>query len=290
MEFADNLNRLADSLLTAGASAFNRGIERETLRTSMDGALAATPHPKAFGSKLTHPLITTDFSEAQLELITGVHDSVQGLVAELALIHRAVCQGLGDGDNDELLWAASMPCLLDSAAPIPLAHYGKSNLGRLKTTYRSGLGLRYGRAMQTVCAVHYNFSLSDKLWTALQAQEGDPAPAKDYRSRRYFDLMRNFHRYSWLLVYLFGASPAVCNSFLRDREHELLPFDDSTAYLPHATSLRSSNLGYRSDTQSAEMNPCYNSLDTYVNGLASAICKPYPPYARLGEQVNANVL
>ena len=250
------------------------------------GDLAATPHPAAYGSKLTHPHITTDFSEAQLELITGVQRSAAATLEELALIHRVVHQGL----DDELLWAASMPCMLGEEASIPLAYFGQSNLGRLKTSYRSGLGLRYGRAMQTISAVHYNFSLSDELWDALQAKEGGKGSAKDYRTKRYFDLMRNFRRYGWLLLYLFGASPAVCNSFLRGRRHGFKALDEGTAYLPYATSLRSGSLGYQSDTQAAELDVCYNSLEGYVGSLASAISQPYPAYAGRGEQLNENVL
>lgn len=267
----------ARDLAKAGLLVFNRGIEREALRVAPDGALAASPHPAAFGSKLTHPQITTDFSEAQLELITGVHQSREALLEELDLVHRAVCQALGE----ERLWPASMPCRLPADAAIPLAQYGVSNLGRLKTCYRSGLGLRYGRAMQTICAVHYNFSPSEALWRALQAREASREARKDYRSRRCFDLMRNFRRHAWLLLYLFGASPAVCNSFLRGRSEALAPFDAQTSYLPHATSLRSGELGYQSHAQAEALNICYNSLTTYVGSLAAAICKPHPPYQAL---------
>lgn len=277
----------------AAPVAFNRGIEREALRVSPSGNLAATSHPEFLGSKLTHPFVTTDFCEAQLELITGVHQTAQEALAELRQVHQFVYSGLGD----EILWSASMPCVLAGDGDIPLAYYGESNLGRLKTTYRSGLGLRYGRAMQTICAVHYNFSLADETFDALYAAEGATGPTADYRTRRYFDLMRNFRRWSWLLAYLFGASPAVCNSFIKGRRHNLAAFDEGTAYLPCATSLRSGNLGYQSDIQARLINICYNSLDNYVEGLASAICQPHPDYEAAApsagnshRQVNASVL
>ncbi len=284
------LDALADKpeLLT-----FNRGIEREALRVNLAGNLAATPHPAFLGSKLTHPKVTTDFSEAQLELITPVHTSPGAALDELLAIHGYIYQGL----EDEVLWSASMPCMLQDNDAIPVAYYGDSNLGRLKTTYRNGLGYRYGRGMQTICAVHYNFSFSNPFWQWLKALEQSDEPCRDFQTRRYFDLMRNFRRYSWLLTYLFGASPAVCNSFIKGKQHSLQPFDEGTAYLPFATSLRSGNLGYQSDAQAKNMSICYNDLAGYVGSLASAICTGYAPYADIGvvkddefRQVNANIL
>lgn len=272
---------------------FNMGIERETLRVTPEGSLALTPHPAFLGSKLTHPRITTDFSESQLELITPVHHSASAALEDLASVHRFIYSGLAS----EILWSASMPCVLQDDEAIPLAYYGESNLGRLKTTYRNGLGYRYGRGMQTICAVHYNFSLSDAFWAWLHnAEHADESP-QAFRTRRYFDLMRNFRRHSWLLTYLFGASPAVCNSFLRGKSHVLQPLDEGTAYLPYATSLRSGNLGYQSDAQSANMRICFNDIDSYVSTLASAISERYPPYEAIGlrqdgeyRQVNASIL
>jgi len=270
---------------------FNRGIEREALRVTAGGKLADTPHPEKFGSKLTHPLVTTDFSEAQLELITPVFPTPESALEKLEEVHRYVYTGI----NDEILWSASMPCVLDKDDAIPLAYYGESNLGRLKTTYRSGLGHRYGRGMQTICAVHYNFSLGDSFWTWLRDAEGSSESLKDFTTRRYFDLMRNFRRFSWLLTYLFGASPAVCKSFVGGKSHTLEDFDEGTLYLPYATSLRSGNLGYQSNTQAEQMNICYNNLENYVSSLAGAICTPLPEYEAINAtgdylQVNANLL
>lgn len=267
---------------------FNRGIEREALRVTPEGQLAQTPHPEFLGSKLTHPSITTDFSEAQLELITPVHQSPEESLAELDRIHRYIYSGL----EDEILWSASMPCLLQEsllqesvlseASAIPLAYYGDSNLGRLKHTYRHGLGIRYGRGMQTICAVHYNFSFNDQMLIWLKDLEKSQETLSDFRTRRYFDLMRNFRRYSWLLTYLFGASPAVCNSFVRNRDHSLQAFDEGTAYLPYATSLRSGGLGYQSDIQANHVNVSYNSNREYVTSIADAITTSYPGYTDLG--------
>ncbi|XOV86287.1 MAG: glutamate--cysteine ligase [Pseudomonadota bacterium] len=287
--YAKATTALANNPDTLG---FRRGVERETLRVDLQGNLARTPHPAFLGSKLTHPSITTDFSESQLELITPVANSIDETLATLDEVHRFVAQGL----SNEVLWSASMPCVLQGDNTIPLAMYGSSNLARLKTTYRHGLGQRYGRAMQTICAVHYNFSFPDSFWTLLASVEGELA-SKEYKSRRYFDLMRNFRQLSWLPVYLFGASPAVCNSFVKGREHNLVRFDEGSLYAPGATSLRSGNLGYQSDTQGGMLHICYNSLENYVSTLARAICTPHEPYLAAGVkvgneylQVNGNVL
>lgn len=274
-----------DEKLTALAASgnrnllsFNRGIEKESLRVDTQGKLAGTPHPPFLGSKLTHPLITTDYSEAQLELITPVTSSVSEMMSTLNDIHRFVYSGL----NDELLWSASMPCVLQGDKNVPIAQYGASNLGKLKTTYRNGLGYRYGRSMQTISAVHYNFSFSDEFWGQLAAIEDNSAQSREYRSERYFDLMRNFRRFSWLLIYLFGASPAVCDTFVRGRSHNLENFDEGSLYTSGATSLRNGDLGYQSDTQSSLVNVCFNSLSDYVATLTEAICTPYEQYEKLG--------
>ena len=271
---------------------FNRGIEREALRVDASGKLALTPHPLFLGSKLTHPTITTDFSESQLELITPVAHSADQALTLLNDVHRFVYSGL----NDEVLWSASMPCVLRDDPNIPLAQYGTSNLGRLKTTYRNGLSTRYGRAMQTICAIHYNFSVDKSFWQHLAVLENQTHD-KHYRSRRYFDLMRNFRRLSWLPVYLFGASPAVCKSFVQGRQHQLQEFDAGSLYHQNATSLRNGDLGYQSETQAGMLNVCYNSLENYVSTIASAIGTPHAHYQKLGVkrddqylQVSGNIL
>ncbi|HIG42061.1 MAG: glutamate--cysteine ligase [bacterium] len=276
-----------EALLTVDPQAllFNHGIERESLRVDDHGNLARAPHPSFLGSKLSHPTITTDFSEAQLELITPVSQSVSETLQTLTDIHRFVYSGL----KDESLWSASMPCVLQGESKIPLAYYGTSNLGKLKTTYRNGLGNRYGRSMQTICAVHYNFSFTGKLWEEMARIE-NTENTTDYRNQRYFDVMRNFRRFSWLAVYLSGASPAVCNSFVKGREHNLDPFDEGSLYKAGATSLRNGNLGYQSDAQSDLMNICYNSLDNYVGNIARAVITPFGSYTDIGSRKDGEYL
>ncbi len=269
----DRLHRLSPDVLGRLA----RGIEKESLRVRPDGMLADTPHPRGLGSALTHPRITTDFSESQLELITGVHADARSCLAELTAIHQAVHRQIGD----EILWAASMPCGLPPDDAIPLARYGTSNVGRAKTVYRQGLSHRYGRRMQTISGIHYNFSVPEAAWPILQRADGDARSEQDYRTAAYFGLIRNFRRRSWLLLYLFGASPAACSSFLAGHPHGLQSLEGGTLHLPHATSLRMGPLGYQSDVQSS-LAVSFNCLESYSKSLSRALSEPYPAYERIG--------
>ncbi|WP_454709372.1 glutamate--cysteine ligase [Delftia acidovorans] len=241
-----------------------RGIEKEGLRVLPSGSLALTPHPLALGSALTHPHITTDYSESQIELITGARLGVQECLDELVQIHQFVLRSLRDAGG-EMLWSSSMPCQLPTDETIPLARYGSSHSGRSKSVYRMGLGHRYGRRMQTISGIHYNWSL--------------PGVA----SEQYFSLIRNFRRHAFVLLYLYGASPALCPCFVEGREHGLKPLGNTgqALYLPHATSLRMGRLGYQSDAQ-ASINVSYNGLEGYANSLHEALTHPYPAYEMLG--------
>jgi len=254
-----------------------RGIEKESLRVRPDGTLANTPHPAALGSPLTHPHITTDFSESQLELITGVHTEVDSCLDELREIHQFVYRHVGD----ETLWCASMPCTLPADRDIPIGRFGSSNVGRAKTVYRTGLSHRYGSRMQTISGIHYNFSVPESAWPPLQQAAGISGPVQDFQDAAYFSLIRNFRRHSWLLLYLFGASPAVCSTFVAGRDHGLQPLVPGTLYLPWATSLRMSPLGYQSAAQGS-LQVSYNNLDTYAHSLSDALTHPYPAYEKIG--------
>ncbi|MYD46188.1 MAG: glutamate--cysteine ligase [Gammaproteobacteria bacterium] len=254
----------------------NHGLEKEALRIDRHGYLSKKPHPEALGSSLTHPSITTDFSEAQLELVTGVHSSIESCMQEMEEIHRFVYDVL----DNELLWPSSMPCMLRGEKSIPLADYGNSNVGRFKRVYRQGLALRYGKYMQTISGMHYNFSLPDALWAHYAKLQG-VEDSIEFRNQSYLGLIRNFRRYTWLLVYLFGTSPAVCGSFLAGRAHELEPFDGESYYLPYATSLRMGSLGYQSTVQ-GRYYLSYNTLLDYRKSMLLLLSKPYPPYEELG--------
>jgi glutamate--cysteine ligase len=257
-----------------------RGIEKESLRVLPSGNLSQTSHPVALGSALTHPLITTDFCESQPELITGVHTTVEGCLDELCDIHRFVYGVL----DDELLWSSSMPCMLGQDDQVPIATYGQSNVGRTKNIYRRGLGARYGRLMQTISGIHYNFSIPDPLWSVIAQIQGTQ-DTRGFRDDAYFSLIRNFRRHSWLLIYLFGASPSLCKSFVKGKPHNLESFDEGSLFVPQGTSLRMGRLGYTSDAQSS-LHVSYNSLAQYANSLLDAMTRPYPPYERIGVKVD----
>ncbi|MFZ4479950.1 MAG: glutamate--cysteine ligase [Rhodoferax sp.] len=282
--------------LTGGQAQLLRGItrgfERECLRVDGAGALARTPHPRALGSKLTHPWITTDYSEALLEFITPPSQDPEFPLRFLRDIHRFVAPNLGA----ESMWASSMPCALGDDQDIPIADYGSSNAARFKYVYREGLSLRYGRKMQTIAGAHYNWSLPADFWLALQDCCPGPGQAQDFVSERYFGLIRNFLRFGWLVPYLFGASPAFCESFLQGQPSDLPVLPGATRYGPHATSLRMSDLGYHNRAQ-ANLSVSVNSLAEYTQALEAAIRTPDPFYAEIGvregthwKQLNANLL
>lgn len=255
----DRFTQALDALSTQRLQGMRRGIEKESLRALPQGHIALTAHPKALGSALTHPHITTDFSESQVELITGAHRGVQECLDELVQVQKFTLSAMGD----EMLWVSSMPSCLPPDDEIPIGQYGVSNVGRAKSVYRMGLGYRYGRRMQTISGIHYNWSLPD------------------VSSEAYFGLIRNFRRRAFLLLYLFGASPAVCSTFVAGRQHQLQPLTDHTMYLPYATSLRMGRLGYQSDAQ-ASLSVSYNSLQGYGASLQDALTRPYAPYEQIG--------
>jgi len=350
--FERRLALLRDAAARGWLAQGGRGIEKESLRVRPDGALAMTPHPAVLGAALTHPEVTTDYSEALLEFITPpVTDPVDAIRA-LRSLHRFVHRKIGD----ELLWDLSMPGALPADRDIPIADYGQSNQGRFKHVYRRGLAVRYGRAMQCIAGIHYNFSLPAALWPLLQENarvmsatsatsaaampganaDGGPAAAMrdetsvtlamsaaadDVVSEGYMGLIRNYRRFSWLLLYLFGASPALDRSFFRDRDatttagdgklgdsmlaptsaaafsHGLDSLGSDTLYLPYATSLRMSDLGYHNRASREMRKLDLSSLHAYLDSVAEAIKAPYAPYAAIGThrdgdwiQLNTNLL
>lgn len=276
------------SLLRGGL----KGLEKESLRVTREGKIAQTPHPAALGSALTHPYITTDYSEALLEFITPPFQDTRDTLNFMHDLHSYTCQNL----DRELLWATSMPCIVDGELSIPIAEYGRSNIGRMKHVYRHGLWHRYGRTMQAISGIHFNYSLPQELWPVLYELSDHSGTLDSFISDQYFKLIRNLQRMGWLVLYLFGASPALCKSFLCGKPANFEEFDTYTYYLPYATSLRMSDIGYKNSSQ-AGIDMCYNSLAEYTRCLQRAIETPYPPYQAIGirgpdgyKQLNANVL
>jgi len=258
-----------------------KGVEKESLRVLLDGRLAKSPHPAGLGSAMSNKYITTDFSEALLEFVTPAYSSTWETLKVLCEIHQFSYEKIAD----ELLWVTSMPCLMSNDGEIPLAQYGSSNVGKMKTVYRNGLGYRYGRNMQAIAGVHFNYSFPLQFWSHYHESEESTLSADDFRSDAYMALVRNFHRMGWLVLYLFGASPALCKSFLGNIENDLKSYNNNTYYEPFGTSLRMSDLGYTSDTQAA-LNISLNSVDEYVDDLSCAICMPEPAYEKIGVKVD----
>lgn len=288
------LESLSRPEFSGALKGIRRGIEKESLRVNDDSSLASTAHPAPLGSPLTHAWITTDYAEAQMEFITPVGTEAEETLGILADIHRHVYRHLGD----ELLWPVSMPCTVETEGDIELARYGNSNAGKMKTIYRQGLKNRYGSMMQTIAGVHYNFSMPENFWPVWQHIQGDQQPLQDFISESYLGLIRNFFRFGWLIPYLFGASPAVDASFIKHARSKL-PLKQrgqESYYMPHATSLRMSKLGYNTKEQD-NLPISYNSLPEFVSGLHQATSQPNPVFEKIGvkrngeyQQLNANTL
>lgn len=271
------INSREQRLLAGGL----RGLERESLRVTPEGRLAQSAHPSSLGSALTHPHITTDYSESLIELVTPAFADNGTLMSYLNDLHRFVYAHLGE----ELLWAPSMPCELASDAEIPIARYGSSHTGRIKSIYRHGLLIRYGGLMQAISGVHFNYSLPRGFWPLYVELCQSKQAGQPFVSERYFDLLRNYRRHGWLISYLFGASPALCRSFLRgEPDEQLRVLRAETLVGPEATSLRMSDLGYRNRSQSA-VTASVNSLEEYVRDLRRAVHQPHAPYVALGVKV-----
>lgn len=259
------------------------GLEKEALRVVAAGGVAPTPHPASLGSPLTHPHITTDFSEALLELVTPPLTEPAAVLDFLRDLHLFVYRHV----DEERLWATSMPCVLGGAASVPLARYGTSNAAQMKTAYRRGLGNRYGRVMQVIAGVHFNFSLPDVFWPLYQASEGADQTPRAFKDDTYMGMVRNLQRIGWLVPYLFGASPAVCKSFVQNTATDLQSFDANTLYYPWATSLRMGDIGYQNRMEEGTgMKASYDSLDAYCRSLTWAIETSCPHYEAIGVKVN----
>lgn len=292
--FNELVQNLSDANGRAALLGMLRGIERESLRIDETGQLAQDTHPLELGSALMHSRITTDYSEALLEFITPVHNKVDDLLADLTQTHAFSVRHL----NGQRLWPVSMPCVVKDEQRIPVARYGTSNTGMMKTLYRKGLTYRYGALMQIISGVHFNFSVSQDLWQTLYEKSDKSLSLQDFISDAYFGLIRNYRRLVWVLPYLFGASPALCGSFIKGQK-TAIQFEKTgsgTLYLPYATSLRMSDLGYTNKEQE-RLNISYNSLPEYLAGVNAAIKMPSTNFASIGvkvdgeyRQLNANVL
>ncbi len=273
------------------------GIEKECLRVSKDGAISQRPHPAALGSPLTHPTITTDYSEALLEIVTPPFQDIRETLNFLFDTQKVIYSEL---EHDEFLWATSMPCVLSGEGSISVARYGNSNAGQMKKIYRDGLGLRYGKTMQVIAGVHFNFSFSESFWRLYQEIHHNNQDKVSFVSDQYFHLVRNLLRHGWLIPYLFGASPAVCKTFLGDRPPppNMEIFDATTYYERYGTSLRMGDIGYQNKKEGdAGIKVDYCNVQSYSRCLYQALTTPHEKFSRLGvkkdgihQQLNGNLL
>ncbi|HEY4513859.1 MAG TPA: glutamate--cysteine ligase [Candidatus Paceibacterota bacterium] len=268
-----------------------QGLEREAIRTDKNGVLARTSHPKVLGAPLTHPYITLDFAEAQIEFVTPPLTREAELRNFASKLYDWTSQNMGN----ELLWPYSMPPKLPPHRSIPLANFGKSADAKQKHIYREGLKQRYGGAVQTISGIHYNFSLSDNFWETEARIERFKADLSIFKDDRYFSLMRNVIRYVPLLTYLFGASPVADETFFRKKPSELQTLNHSMYLGQYATSLRQSRFGY--SNLSNQVSVSFNSLDEYLNDLYRAITTSSKLWSSIGVhkdgkqiQLNMNIL
>lgn len=288
------IGNLSDTEGRQALLGMQRGIEREALRIDDSGHLAIDAHPKALGSALTHSRITTDYSESLLEFITPVFSDIDNLLEDLTYTHAFTVQNL----QQQALWPVSMPCYVGDVSDIPIADYGSSNTGQMKRLYRKGLTYRYGAQMQIISGVHFNFSVSAPLWGKLYQLSDQQTSKTDFISESYLGLIRNYRRLVWVLPYLFGASPALCRSFVQGQQTDIQfeSLGKGTLYLPFATSLRMSDLGYTNKEQE-RLSISYNSLPQFLDGMHKAINMPSASFEKIGvkvdgefRQLNANVL
>ena len=294
------LERRIDSLLKNGAASTLKesltGLEKESLRVNENGYISQEMHPANLGAALTHPWITTDYSEALLEFITPPMSRAKNALDFLLDIETFVYQRL----DNELLWTASMPCIIQGEEDIVIAEYGQSNQGRMKNIYRRGLAWRYGKMMQVIAGIHFNHSFTDDFWKAYQRLENDTGDSRAFVDSSYMSLSRNLQRYGWLISYLFGSSPAICESFLDGvpAPGNMERLNEHTLYEPYGTSLRMGDIGYtNSKEDEAGVKANYNSLDKYTKSLRKAISTPYEDYEKIGvlvdggyRQLNTNLL
>ena len=266
------LSLLADKGDINLENSISRGIEKESLRVSKDNTISSSDHPSSLGSALTNKYITTDFSEALLELITPTHSSVEDVLKNLDEICKFVVE-----ETPETIWPSSIPCKIEKEDSIRLADYGTSNSGLLKTLYRSGLSYRYGSMMQTVSGIHYNFSFNDAFFESLRGEED----LQTFKNKSYLSLIRNFRRNAWMILYLFGSSPVVPKTFITDRKNFLEELNKEDLFLEYATCLRMSELGYMSKAQD-NLYIAYNNIDEYLKDLKNALTKEHKRYGEVG--------
>lgn len=236
------------------------GVEKENIRVDHHGMIALTPHPAAFGDKLSHSYITTDFSESQVEMITPPLPDIAQTLGFLETIHDLVTMEL----ENEYLWPQSIPPILPHDDQIPIAQYAKG--GRKEEEYRKKIAEKYGRKKQAVSGIHFNVSLSETLLNMLYQSASPNISFEDFQDEVYLRITRQLLRYRWLYILIFGSSPIVDPSFdLKCRELPIY-FNSKTRGL----SLRNSCFGYGN---LVDLYPDYRSVQGYLHSLDQMVKK-----------------
>lgn len=240
-----NLLKKADRTFPILQATF--GIEREALRINDKDRLAQSPHPKSLGNRSFHPYIQTDYSEPQIELITPISHSTREALRILGAITDVASRSM---DKTEYLWPLSMPPQV-TEEEIQIAALDNP----YEYQYRVGLGQRYGKLLQSMSGIHYNFELGKDLTQALFEISGY-ANFVTFKNDLYLKIAQNFLNYRWFLTYLYGASPLAEEGFLKD------------APTTPVRSLRNSPYGY---VNKEDVTVSFADLDTYVTNLEDAV-------------------
>ncbi len=303
-KLARRLNKIEQNKAQSIFKGALTGLEKESLRVDADGHISQKPHPAVLGSALKNPWITTDYAESLLELITPPCDRAYKSLDFLLDIETFVYQQLQQLDN-ELLWTTSMPCVIRGEDDIQIAQYGSSNAAKMKSVYRQGLAERYGKMMQVIAGIHFNYSVSTDFWPDYQDMEAaaslpEKKDKQTFINQNYMAMTRNIQRFGWIIPYLFGTSPAICKSFLAGlaKPESMKQFKKFTCYEPWGTSLRLGDIGYTNRKEGKRgIKANYNSLENYIASLRCAINTPSPDYEKIGIkdgdeylQLNTNIL
>lgn len=234
----------------------NFGIEKEGLRTDQSERLALTDHPHVLGSRLYHPYLLTDFSEAQPEIVTPAQPSLEQAFNWLEALHDVLHRSMAE---DEYIWPNSMPNLLPDEDDIPIIRYNDPDAIR----YRKHLAQSYGKKKQTISGIHFNFSFSDAFIDAVFQEQKKFKTKIEFQNNLYVKLSGNFLKYEWILLYLFGASPYADSGFFDSKSGRLLkkPTD-------YVRSLRNSSFGYHNHD---EVIIDYDSVESYVEDIENFV-------------------
>ena len=283
------INIINDKKLNRFLTKCNFGIEKENVRVDYSGHLAMTKHPDVFGDKLKNPYITTDFSESQVEMITPSMDTIEETYNFLESLHDIVSLEL----KDEFLWPQSTPPSLPDEEDIPVSKFEETCEGNRAQKYRDYLSQKYGKQKQLLSGIHYNFSFKDEFLDLLY-RESESSDFKLFKDDIYLKISRNFFKYRWILIYLFGANPSIHGTYSRkcvDMLDEVAP--DSFSYTS-GNSFRNGMCGYKNKEV---FNISYNSRAEYVEDIKKLISqeklineKEYYSPIRLKAKDNKNLL